>query len=177
MWGRALCLLGFAALAVAQDYFPLAVGNRWEYTRETTEGNKAFFERRVEEITGTEQLGGATWFRLQRNQSVAWSIRMDERGRLLVWNRSKQRAETWVDFSQYGVPFETAKDCTSTGTVTMGESGVVTVRYLTLCSDRGILAERYKPGVGLLVQESDSFVGPLVWKLVKARINGKDLTF
>src|SRR5512143_2218083 len=80
------------ASAAQVDYFPLVVGNRWEYKATGRRGPAAI------EVLKTEVIDGLTWYRVHwLNGNEVW-LRVDERQRLMALNRERKGEELWVDF-------------------------------------------------------------------------------
>ena len=155
------------APAAPLDYFPLEVGNRWEYR---ADGRR---DPAVIEVLKTEVIGGLTWYRVHWLNDSEVLLRVDERQRLVAWNRERKGEELWVSFlAADGETYDTQiAACSPSAKIDrQGAPDEVQVRYSGPCSDGGLLRETYVRAVGLTERTEVTYTGPLTWKLVSARI-------
>jgi len=88
-------LLGAAFTAVAQpDYFPLHVGNQWVYRGSGTRGGTAL----AIEITGTAELEGRTYWRLEGFPGGGYWVRKDDTGAMLAYDADRKQESVWYAF-------------------------------------------------------------------------------
>ena len=163
----------FAALASAQDYFPLAVGNQWIY--------RAAKETIVTSIEGTEKVGDREYFIYQGLTGQRTRLRDNDRAQLVALSADGTEA-LWADFNadRYDSKIE---PCTGPATVVARDwavevgkqtlGGGIAVRYLPgICADAGVTRDVFIPGVGLAEREITSFIGPKLYRLIYARVGG-----
>jgi hypothetical protein len=159
--------------AANPDYFPLAPGNRWEYRSDRGTG------RSVVEVLKSESIGGQTWYDVRWLDTAEHWLRVDEQDRVVALKLDRKRSVVWVDFAGVGsAPYETSIEfCVHQARATP-EAELVRVRYLPgTCADAGLLYEVYAAGIGLKERSTETFAGAVTWKLVSARIGGRDLSF
>jgi hypothetical protein len=161
------------ALAADPDLFPLAVGNRWEYSV----GNRA--EHVIAEVLAVREIEGKTWFRVRWLDGNDHWLRVDAQRRVVKLDRGQETL--WIDFaSPAGELYEThIAPCTSSAKVVAdrGKEGIEIEYPLGACFDAGLLREVYVPSVGLKERTAVTFVGPQEWTLVAARIGGQQKSF
>jgi hypothetical protein len=166
-----------ATLAVGADsnYFPLAVGNRWEYSVE----HRA--DHVIVEVLNADEIGGKTWFRVRWLDGADHWLHVDARGRLIELDRAAgaDREQIWVNFTAPpGVLYETRiAPCVANAKVVHEGRGQVQVRYPSTCVDGGLQSEIYADSVGLKQRIQVTFKGPETWTLVSARIGGRQQSF
>jgi hypothetical protein len=174
---RALVMgLVFAAAIAAQtaNYFPLTVGNRWEYA---ADGEK---NHRVMEVLATERVREKTWFRLRWFDGGEVRLRGDAESRLLSLAADGKEESVWEEFTTAeSAEFEShVSPCTVRGLRMTSESvGLLQVGYVNLCNDAGIRYDVFADAVGLRERGEITYAGLVVWKLVSARIGGREMTF
>jgi hypothetical protein len=157
--------------AAGPDYFPLAVGNRWEYSADKVPA------RRVVEVSGTERIGEKLWYRV-RWDTANLLLRVTEQGRLVEWDRDKEQEVLRVDFrSPIGVQYTARAFCASQGAIDRRDQSEVQVHYQATCSDAGVMSETYGASIGLKGWTEESFTGPRSWRLIRARIGGREISF
>ena len=165
-----------ASLAVGADpnYFPLAVGNRWEYSVE----HRA--DRVIVEVLNADEIGGKTWFRVRWLDSADHWLHVDARGRLIELDRAGAgREKVWVDFAaSHGTLYETRiAPCVGNAKVAREARDQVRIRYSGMCLDGGLQSEIYADSVGLKQRIQVTFKGPETWTLVSARIGGRQQSY
>jgi hypothetical protein len=161
------------APAAELDYFPLAVGNRWEY-------QAAGRTPAVIEVLKTEVIDGITWYRVHWLNGNEVLLRIDEKQRLMALNRDRKEEELWVNFSAPdGEAYQTQiASCSPSARIDrQGASDEVQVRYSGPCSDGGLMLEIYVRSIGLRERTETSYTEPVTWKLVVARIAGREQVF
>jgi hypothetical protein len=184
-WGLG-CALAIAELALCQSngynlpsgasaWFPLHVGDRWEYSGGGDSQSPAtgVFLR---EVTGTVKAAGFDWFKVMEAGVERW-LRVDAQERLLEFDRSRNSAVMLLDFrAQPEIFSPTAVFCAESATLVRERSGDLRVRFMPRCRDAGISGQTYRQGIGMVEQSSISIAGPKSWRLVRARIDGKDIS-
>src|SRR5947209_12311030 len=88
----ALALVIAAGSLRAADYFPLEVGNKWEYT--TSDSN----EQRTGEVLSSETIDGRQWFQVRWLNGKDYWLRYEIQ-KVVELDRSKGEQSTWIDFS------------------------------------------------------------------------------
>jgi len=170
----AIVIAAGLAPAAPLDYFPLEVGNRWEYHADDRRGPA------VIEVLKTEVINGLTWYRVHWLDGNEALLRVDERQRLVVWNRERKAADLWVSFlAADGETYRTQiAPCSPSAQIDgHGATDEVLVRYSGQCSDAGLMSETYVRAVGLTGRTEVTYAGPVTWKLVAARIAGREQAF
>ena len=161
------------ALAADPDLFPLAVGNRWEYSVE----NRA--DRVIAEVLAVREIEGKTWFRVRWLDGNHHWLRVDAQRRLVKLDRGQETL--WTDFAApAGELYETHIAPCATGARVVADRGKegIEIEYPAGgCLDAGLLREVYVPSVGLKERTAVTFVGPVTWTLVSARIGGQQKSF
>jgi hypothetical protein len=185
-----LCVVlaaGAVILSAAEpDYFPLAVGNRWEYGHYVAQG------RRILEITGTATINGEQWFRIvwtthdpsvksPYSPKLEELIRVDSE-RLLRMDRDGTRSGVWVDFSAARGALYPVQGLCSESAVNYPRERHIIVTFEGTCSDFGTMSQTFVSSVGLTDSTEQSYVGLkrwkiVTWRIVKAHINGRDRKF
>ena len=161
------------ALASAQDYFPLAVGNQWIYR-----AGKATI---VTGIEGVEKIGDREYFIYQGISGQRTRLRYNDRAQLVALLNDGSEG-LWADFNaeRYdskidqctGPAMVIARDwAVELGKQTLG--GGIAIRYLPgLCADAGVSRDVFIPGIGLAEREITTFIGPRLYLLSYARVGG-----
>ncbi len=160
--------------AATLDYFPLEVGNRWEYKADDRRGPA------VIEVLKAEVIDGLTWYRVHWLDGNEVLLRVDERQRLVAGNREHKGEDLWVSFlAPDGETYHTQiAPCSPSAKIDrQGAPDEVQVRYSGLCSDGGLLRETYVRSLGLRERTEVTYTGPVTWKLVSARIAGREQAF
>lgn len=162
-----------AAPLIAQDYFPLTVGNRWEYS---LDGNPS---HRIVEVTGSEQAGGKLWYRVKGLDASDTLLRLEGSSKLLAWDSKTEQEILRVIFdSPPGTPYKvTHALCSDQANTVRRDNGDVEIHYRSVCADAGLVHEIYRTSIGLKEWTTESFVGLRTWKLISARIAGQELSF
>ncbi len=162
------------APAATLDYFPLEVGNRWEYKADNRRGPA------VIEVLKAEVIDGLTWYRVHWLDGNEVLLRMDERQRLVAWNRGRKEEDLWVNFlAADGETYHTQiTPCSPSAQIDRrGAPDEVWVRYSGHCSDAGLMREVYVRSLGLRKRIEQTYAGPVMWKLISARIAGREQAF
>ena len=161
------------ALAADPDLFPLAVGNRWEYSVE----HRAHHV--IAEVLAVREIEGKAWFRVRWLDGNDHWLRVDAQRRLVELDRGQETL--WIDFaSQAGELYDTyIAPCTTSAKLVADRSkeGIEIEYPLGSCFDTGLLREVYVPSVGLKERTEASYAGPRTWTLVSARIGGQQKSF
>jgi len=160
-----------AAPMCAQDYFPLTVGNRWEYS---VDGNRT---RRIVEVTGSEQFGGKVWYRVKGLDAYDTLLRLEGSSKLLAWDSKNQQEILRVNFDSFTPYKVTHALCSDQASIVHRDNEEVEVLYRNVCADAGLVHETYRASIGLKEWTTESFVGLRTWKLISARIAGRELSF
>jgi hypothetical protein len=169
-------ILAGLMLAADPEYFPLAVGNRWEYL--TGGGGAA-----VAEVLGSEVIDGTTWFQVRWVNEKQVLLRVDEQRRLVELDRGQNKVDVWADFRRAGAaPIGTRVEVCKGGaglSASAGNSAASqpAVPQVDLCRLMGWPYTLYQPSVGMVESGHGGDPGRTVLRLVRARIAGKDLTF
>ena len=162
------------APAARLDFLPLEVGNRWEYQADGRRDPAAI------EVLKTEVIGGLTWYRVHWLNGNEVLLRVDERQRLVAWNRERKGEELWVSFlAPDGELYHSQiAPCSPSAQIDrQSTADAVQVRYSGHCSDAGLMRETYVRSVGLTERTEVTYTGPVTWKLVSARIAGREQAF
>jgi hypothetical protein len=167
MWKRAILLatlLTAPAAAAEPDYFPLAVGNRWEY------GVAGSEERHIGEVLSSESIGDQTWFRVRWLSGKDHWLRVDEEKKLVELDRETEQVSVWIDFR------------TPTGTPPETDLGICTgatfpVSSKEVCAASRLIFTVYRASVGMIERTLPGFHGPVTMRLLAARIGGEELSF
>jgi hypothetical protein len=160
------------ALAADPDLFPLAVGNRWEYSVQHRANHV------IAEVLAVREIESKTWFRVRWLDSNDHWLRVDAQ-RLVELERGQEAL--WIDFaSPTGESYDThIAPCTNNAKVVAdrGKDGIEVEYSLGACFDAGLLREVYMPSVGLKERTEQSYVGSRTWTLVSARIGAQQKSF
>jgi hypothetical protein len=153
----------------AQNYFPLAVGNRWEYIDEGRNG------RVIVEVTGVAEVDHKKWFKVRWLDGQEHRLRLDGQGTLVELEIGGGQDVVWVKFAappawKYESKFGRAR-------VKTRDANSIEIVYDPVCCDTGILSEVYADSVGLKERISDTIRGSTRLTLVSARIAGRKLSF
>jgi hypothetical protein len=162
-----------SGLLHAQNYFPLAVGNRWEYIDEARNG------RVIVEVTGVDEISNKRWFKIRWLDGTERLLQVDALGQLLELDRRRAEEVVWVSFaSPLGKNYQTRNDpCAESARVTAKDATRVEIAYDNRCLDGGLLREIYIDSVGLSERIRVTYGGPMRYTLVSARIAGRELSF
>jgi hypothetical protein len=157
----------------AQNYFPLAVGNRWEYIDEARE------RRVIVEVTGVDEIDNKKWSKVRWLDGTERSLRVDAQGQLVELDRRQNKEVVWVDFaSPPGKTYETKNDpCGDGAHVTAEDANRIEIAYNNRCLDGGLQSEIYIDSVGLSERIRVTYAGPMRYRLVSARIASRELSF
>jgi hypothetical protein len=157
----------------AQNYFPLAVGNRWEYVDEARN------RRVIVEVTGVDEIDNKQWFKVRWLDGTERSLQVDAQGQLLELDRRRGQQVVWVNFaSPPGKTYQTTNDpCAEGARVTAKDANRVEIAYDNRCLDGGVQSEIYIDSVGLSERIRITIGGPKSYTLVSARIAGRELSF
>jgi hypothetical protein len=155
----------------AQNLFPLAVGNRWEYIDEARNDHV------IVEVTGVVEIDHKEWFKVRWLDGTERSLRVDA-GQLLELDLHGDEV-VWVNFaSPLGKTYETKNEpCTESAHVTARDANRAEIAYNNRCLDGGLLSEIYIDSVGLSERIRVTYGGPMRYTLVSARIAGRELSF
>jgi hypothetical protein len=165
----------------AASYFPLQVGNRWEYGI----GQDRTAREVREVIAEVSDLSGK-WYRIVtffqsddpfHKPATETLVRLE--GSHLVEKDPDNAPDVMVvDFgAQRGRQYRVEHRCAAFAT-NLSSGAEIQVKYRRNgCADTGVLRATFRANVGLVSFTSDSFGGPIIRRLVAARIAGKDLTF
>ena len=162
-----------SGLLHAQNYFPLAVGNRWEYI---DEGRN---HRVIVEVTGVDEIDHKKWFKVRWLDGTERALQVDAQGQLLELGRRRGEEVVWVDFaSPLGKTYRRSNDpCAEGAQITARDANRVEIAYNNRCLDGGLLREIYIDSVGLSERIRVTYGGPMRYTLVSARIAGRELSF
>lgn len=157
----------------AQNYFPLAVGNRWEYVDEARNG------RVIVEVTGVDEFDRKKWFEVRWLDGTERLLQVDAQGQLLELDRRRGEEVVWANFlSPLGKTYQTRNDlCAEGAYVTARDANRVEIAYNNRCLDGGLQSEIYIASVGLRERIQITIAGPKIYTLVSARIAGRGLSF
>lgn len=171
----AIVIAAGLAPAATLDYFPLEVGNRWEYKADDRRDPAAI------EVLKTEVIEGLTWYRVHWLDGNEVLLRVDERQRLVAWNRGRKGEDLWVSFLAPDGELYHSQMAVCSPSAKIDRQGVapdqVQVRYSGMCSDGGLLRETYVRSLGLTERTEVTYAGPVMWKLISARIAGREQAF
>lgn len=181
---RLIALALCATAALAADYLPLQLGNRWTY-RDAATGQE--FTVRVGSPLATMDgrtyhrlMGYAAqdvWARTLENGTIVYLDEEAEKERILT---SFERVDGgWAEAPLRGCEQETQVD--GKGAEYRSRAGVfadaVTLNYRVFsCADTGIVAEVYAPNMGMMSRTVQTIAGPRVLELVEARVGGFNFT-
>lgn len=157
----------------AQNYFPLVVGNRWEYIDEARN------DRVIVEVTGVDEIDHKKWFKVRWLDGTVHSLQVDTQGQLLELDRRRGEEVVWVNFaSPLGKIYQTSSDpCTEGARITARDAHRLEIAYSNRCLDGGLLRDIYVDSVGLSERIRVTYGGPMRYTLVSARIAGRELSF
>jgi hypothetical protein len=165
-------------------YFPLRVGNEWIYSN----GSNSF---RVQVLREIEEANGMKYFEVSGYYSASvHKLRYGTVGEILEYNPNGQDF-LWYRFD----PFKTSWRFESDGNITCVTGCIVNrndvpetvatpaglfdntlqLAFQPICADAGTAAENFARGVGLVQREVETFAGPLMYKLVYARVDAMEL--
>jgi hypothetical protein len=157
----------------AQNYFPLAVGNRWEYIDEARN------RRVIVEVTGVDEVNNKKWLKVRWLDGTERLLQVDAQGQLLELDRRRGEELVWVNFaSPLGKTYQSSDDpCAEGAHVTDRDANRVEIAYNNRCLDGGLHSEIYIDSVGLSERIQITIGGPKNYTLVSARIAGRELSF
>ena len=177
-----LSLLLAALPAMAQDYFPLQIGNQWIY-------QVGFFGRMqtiTVDIPRAEIVNGQVYSVVRGfPEGEAW-LRSNDAGILYRYNPNATGGEeVWAMFNtpEGGSYRTTITPCNQTAKVESRNAkaslpaadfvDLLAIKYpVGICADAGFDSELYAPYIGLVQRTSITFAGPRVMKLMYARLGG-----
>lgn len=165
-------------------HFPLQVGNQWNYSKQGIGDAQTWQVAVVEGTAGagselqgyfgashtvcagtsgvihevTADAGDAMWYNLGATVGSTWHIHLDQAG----------DNPDCVDGSQATIGSRTDHVDVPAGSF----DNVIRIDYRSPCSDAGIVAEWFAPGVGLVKRTEQSFAGPVVSELQSAVVGG-----
>ncbi|MEK6883683.1 MAG: BsuPI-related putative proteinase inhibitor, partial [Nanoarchaeota archaeon] len=165
------------------DYFPMQVGNKWNYNLK--------WDLDVDweiEITGIENIADTPYFTFD-NYSFVHSryelnkFRRDENGNILTRQNGIENVlykfpapedSTW-NFRDWLARKERTDNILYNGvTVPAGTfENLITISFTRDAPDASYIAEQFAPNVGLVRRISDSIAGPRIMELQGAFVNGK----
>jgi hypothetical protein len=173
-------------VAVAPNYFPLAVGDEWTYLRTSQVINEKLFVN----VTGKMQPSGSTlvFYQLNNYNGQAHWVQQTNTGMVyeypnLVWYLlNAEVGQSWTMHINTRVPgviigsdgaILTVVSRNEVVKVPAGIFTTVHIRFQTGVYDAGITDEWFAPGVGLVKRMETSFVGAINTDLVRAVIDGR----
>ena len=170
--------LAASAFAQVPEYLPLTPGNQWVYRAPIGEPLSVSVDR-------LEAVDGRTYAVLRGLTGGDLWLRQSDEGVLYAWDAGARAERVYLDFSAAtGQTFRTAAhQCNPTATIVhkdmraklpLGDfAGLIAVRYNPgQCADAGLTQDLYLPYVGLMRRTETSIIGPRLYDLVYARING-----
>jgi len=177
----AVFLLSLSALAAAQEYFPLQVGNQWVY-RPT---GRVAGDPQVVEAVQAGQFGGRTYTQLRGWFGSVW-VRTAEDGSLYAYDAAGGTEKLWTSFGQApftsGVPpCDQPARVVSTAARYSGPIGsfsnALQIDYSAGgCADAGLEQDLYLPWVGLVQRRTTTIAGPVTYDLVYARLGVTEIS-
>ncbi len=175
----ALCV----SLCLAQDYFPLQLGNQWIYRSSFAGGRNA--TQVVVDIPRQELVDGRVYSVVRGFAGAPVWLRSDDGGVLYRYDPGTGVETVWAEFqAAAGTTYRTTIDpCNSQARVESRSAvartpagdfaGALSIRYPAAnCADAGLESELYVPYVGLVQRTSQTIAGPRVMTLTYARISG-----
>jgi hypothetical protein len=185
-----LALLIFMSFAVnaaneAANYFPLAVGNEWTYSRS---GQAIGSQKILVNVTAKTQPSGSTavYFQLNNYNGTAHWVQqsagiVSEYPNYLWYYLNAGVGSSWTMHINTMVPgviigsdgaVLTVVSRNESVTVPVGTFTTVHISFRTNVCDAGITDEWFAPGFGLVKRVETSLIGPITWELVHMVING-----
>jgi hypothetical protein len=174
----------------APDYFPLNTGNSWTY-RPANPASGAEATLRSVSVGPVERIGARDYYRVDFfGRSLL--LRAQSGGPIFSFNVKTGVEEQWLDLgAPEGSNFDAHLDsCTTRGRTESRSATIATpagefthalhLFFMGQCADAGTTQQHWGEGVGLLVHEETSFVGPRRFELVSyrpARIAAPELAF
>src|SRR5262249_3255082 len=146
-------LMAAAGLVSAADLFPLAVGNRWEYSIRGRD------QHVTAEVLATETIDGTAWVRVRWLQGEKVLLRIENQ-RLVQLDRENKKELPWLDFSAApGSGFITKMSSCNDGALVLADKpGKFSIAFVPgPCRDAGFNTEVYEPEVGLTEHVETSF--------------------
>ena len=67
--------------------------------------------------------------------------------------------------------------CSDQASIARRHDEEVEILYRNVCADAGLVHETYRASIGLKEWTSESFVGLRTWRLIAARIAGREFLF
>ncbi|MCL6591152.1 MAG: hypothetical protein K6U80_14510 [Firmicutes bacterium] len=174
-----------AETVVAPNYFPLQVGNEWNYIRTSQVIN----EKLQVNVSAKMQPPGSTtvFYQLNNYNGQAHFVTQTFTGMVYEYPNyqwyffSYEPGKSWTMRINTQIPgVITGSDGAILTVVSRNEvvrvpAGIFTtvhIRFQTGVCDAGITDEWFAPGVGLVKRMETSLVGPITTELVRAVING-----
>ena len=173
-----------ASVAQTGNYFPLETGNAWMYRLAGAGSNTAF---RTISVEGRETIRGFDYSRVRYFERTVY-LRATPDGSIVSFNRATGSDELWLKLNDpVGSTFESGIDeCTNTGQIEDRGAEVVTpagrftdtvrIGFRGNCADAGLTYQIYSEGVGPVVHEETSFIGPRRYELVYFRTGAAEGT-
>lgn len=178
---KLLILIGTAALAFSQDYFPLQVGNQWVY-RTTFAGRTS---TTVVDVLVTEFVNQQFYSVVRGFEEGQVLLRTDENNTLYRYDPVGKKEEVWAVFSTpEGKTYRTAiTECNQTAKVESRNAVVkvpvgefdwaLRISYpVGNCADAGLISDAYLPYIGLIERTSNTIAGPRIMRLIYSRTGG-----
>lgn len=176
----ALCLSGSVTSSIAQDFFPLHVGNQWIY-KSVSFGRASLISI---DIPRTESAGDRIYWQVRGFEDGTALLRSED-GTLYRYNTETRREEVWAVFAtREGESYETAiNPCTRQAVVESRSAkaslpagdfeNALRVRYPAAnCADAGLSSDLFAPYIGLVERTSITIAGPRKMELIYARVGG-----
>lgn len=172
-----------ASQCLAQDYFPLQLGNQWIY-RSSFGGGRNATQVQVD-IPRQELVDGRVYSVVRGFADAPVWLRSDDGGVLYQYDPGTRVESVWAEFrAAVGTTYRTTiNPCNQQARVESrnavaktpaGEfAGALSIRYPAAnCADAGLESELYVPYIGLVQRTSQTIAGPRVMTLTYARISG-----
>jgi len=181
----AVATLVAAPAAQAADYFPLHVGDKWDYVQ-TPVGPRGLHSTLMSSsIDRKTTSAGVTWFHLVNFQGGDHWVRETSTPRVLerpgdLWYRwGAAVGASWTMAINGGLPGSdgatlTLGSKTETVTVSAGTfKNCIRIDYKTNVADAGVTSEWFAPGVGLVKRIESRIYGSMLTELSDAVVAGK----
>jgi len=188
--GAGLAQTRLRTTTAGNPWFPLGVGNQWDYTRTGAAGSSSWKAEVTDRVTAAN---GRAYFALSGYFGLRRLVRAPLPGAVSEYNPDGTYDNLWY---LLGAPVGTTwvlqleplpvlspvADCISGSKailasrtervkVPAGEfADVVRVDYRSPCVDAGLTSEWFAPGVGLVRRAEISFAGSVVSELVQAEV-------
>ncbi len=162
--------LSVGSLLSAADFFPLYPGNHW--TLRNAQGGK--LEMRVSPTLLSQD--DQTYYRVFGYRSEGTWVRTDERGDLLFIDQENDKVDLLTRFrtgtgayrSRLGACEQTAY--VDEKRVEWKNLSALKIRYEGGCPDNAITEELYVENIGLVRRVVSTFIGPVTYNLVDAKV-------